>query len=242
MTQLERLRRLADALTHAKSRTFEGIVAVYRETMPGAKGYDAANFDINLAIEKRWLVSRSGYTPSGYAYETYTLSTKGKDALTAGPKKYIAEEQERHLFGATVKEKTSMKKAAPKKKTTVKKKAITRVSQATRKPPTKRLVARRKKTASGPKGYFANPIKGAKAIPLYAAYIEHEEIRYYYGGSKPDGTPIFDSDIKKAFLSGEKTPLANHMKAETAAHLQKSGHKIRLTKVYFSDGEVIPGA
>lgn len=40
--------------------------------------------------------------------------------------------------------------------------AITRKSQATKKPPTKRLIARRKKTLSAPKGFFANPVHAYK--------------------------------------------------------------------------------
>lgn len=40
-----------------------------------------------------------------------------------------------------------------------KKKSATRPSQATGKAPTKRLVARRKKTARVPEGFFANPSK-----------------------------------------------------------------------------------
>lgn len=137
----------------------------------------------------------------------------------------------------TVKKKAVKKKAAPKKK------SISRPSQATGKAPSKRLVERRKKTAKAPAGHFANPIVGEKAAPFYVAFVEHEGDRYYYGGSKADGTPIFDSDVEKAFLSHEKTPLANHMKAETRQHLARKGLKVKVIRVYIDKkGRTIPGA
>lgn len=48
-------------------------------------------------------------------------------------------------------------------------KPVTRVSQATGAPPTKRLVKRRKKTATAPKGFFANP--AARENQLFAVKL-----------------------------------------------------------------------
>jgi len=133
-------------------------------------------------------------------------------------------------------------KKSVRKKNPVKKRSIKRPSQATGKSPTKRLVKRRKKTAAGPKGYFANPIKGKKAAKFFAAYVEVGGDRYYYGGSKANGKPIFDSDLKKAFISHEKTPMANHVRAETRMHLQQRGLKFKVIPVYVDDkGGIIPG-
>lgn len=125
----------------------------------------------------------------------------------------------------TVKKKTVVKKkAAPKKKAIAKKKATV-------------------KKKAAPKKRFINPIKGNKTAPFYVAYVEHEEDRYYYGGSKTNGDPIFDSDIEKAFLSHEKTPLAHHMKAETHQHLAKRGLKVKVIRAYVDPktGKTYPG-
>jgi hypothetical protein len=136
----------------------------------------------------------------------------------------------------------SAKKSAVKKKAVPKKKAVSRPSQATGKKPTKRLVERRKKTASAPKGYFANPIVGEKAAPFYVAFVEHEGDRYYYGGSKTDGTPLFDTDIERAFLSHESKPMMRHVKAEAMAHIRGKGLKLKVIRVYIDKkGKVIPG-
>lgn len=149
---------------------------------------------------------------------------------------------------AVKKKRAPAKKAPAKRRTTVKKKAapkkksITRKSQATGKAPSKRLVARRKKTARGPAGYFANPIKGTKAARFYAAYVLVNGERYYYGGSRANGAPIFDTDIKKAFIAHEKTPMVNHVKAEARQHIRHSGLKMAAIRVYIDEkGQIIPG-
>src|SRR5574340_850788 len=112
------------------------------------------------------------------------------------------------------------RKSAPKKKRVVKKKAVTK----------KKSVV--KKKAAPKKKAFKNPIVGEKAAPLYVAEVEHEGDRYYYGGSKANGMPIFDSDIEKAFLSHESKPMAHHVSAEAKQHLRGKGLKMKVIRVY----------
>ena len=57
------------------------------------------------------------------------------------------------------------------------KRKVTRASQTTGEPPTKRLVKRRKKTATGPKGFFANP-KQKRTIPYTASEASGKNKRY----------------------------------------------------------------
>jgi len=120
----------------------------------------------------------------------------------------------------------AVKKKAPVKKTATKRRVVKK------KAPVKKRVIKR----------FKNPIKGIKAPKFYAAYIESDGERYYYGGSKKNAQPIFDSDIKKAFISHEKTPMVNHVHAETRQHIQGRGYKIKIIPVYVDDkGRIIPG-
>ncbi len=50
-----------------------------------------------------------------------------------------------------------------------KRKSTARPSQATGKAPTKRLVARRRKTARAPKGFFANPVTAPARFAVHRA-------------------------------------------------------------------------
>ena len=121
------------------------------------------------------------------------------------------------------------------------KKAVSRPSQATGKAPSKRLIERRKKTASGKPGYFANPIKGKKAIPFYIAFTEYNGDRFYYAGSKATGEPRFDDDIQKAFLSREEEALEQHLKAEALGHLRDKKLRVKIIRAFLdSKGNTIP--
>jgi hypothetical protein len=138
-----------------------------------------------------------------------------------------------------------LKSKAPKRKTQARTQKsaesyVARKSQATGKKPTTRLKTRRTKNLQTPVGYFPNPIKGVKTTPLFAAYVEHEGKRYYYGGSKKDGTPIFDDNIRKAFFAFENVTLGQHIGAELAAHVKAKGLKIKITKIDLAGKEIIP--
>ena len=121
------------------------------------------------------------------------------------------------------------------------KKAVSRPSQATGKAPSKRLVERRKKTAKGKPGYFANPINGKKGIPFYIAFVEYGGDRFYYAGSKATGEPLFDDDIQKAFLSREVEALKRHLKAEALGHLRAKKLSVKIIRAFIDQkGNTIP--
>lgn len=150
---------------------------------------------------------------------------------------------ENPIKGKIVKKRTPAKRATAKRNTSVNRPSQRphKGTKGATKAPTKRLINRRKKTLAGPRGYFANPIKGEKLARFYVGFVQHDGEQYYYGGSHKNGSPILDSNIQNAFISSKVQPLIDHMKAEMKAHTKKPV-QIGVAQVYVdSKGKIIPG-
>lgn len=136
------------------------------------------------------------------------------------------------------------KSAAPKRKTaaTTQKAAeayVHRNSQITKKAPSKRLKTRRTKNLRIPTGYFPNPLQQIPVTEMYGVFVEHEGDRYYFGGMK-GGKPVFDSDVKKALLSGAQTRLADHVTSELRSFARAKNLRLQVARVDVVSGEFIP--